>query len=836
MQRTPYILTAFLLTAIVNATAGIDGARSGIVRAHVFGNLPSTITEVVSLSDERILVAGWVEAASFTIDAPGHTSTKPGADDGFVAIMSTDCRQVHAFTWVGGVSHDRVTGVAVDPQGRIVVTGTTQSNDLPTTTGVIGQQYLANTDGFVIIYGPKLDTIYRATYICGSGDEVPYDVATDLSGDIYVCGSTTSSSGFPTNNGYDKTYNGQQDAFLLKLTSSLATLAYSTYFGGEGNEAWTALALESNNAVAVTGWTTSTAYEFHPKGTWGAWPDWSRKYPFDYTFNGIKDAVVTKFTPDGAGLTYSAFFGGSNADEGVGVSVDARGRVTIVGQTNSVDLPATAGFQPNLRGGTDGFIAVVTTDGRLLHGVSYLGGTGDDIPVHAHPIGEDQVMVVFRTTSTDLNAIGTASTNDREGGEDGYLAIASASALSYATTFGWDGVDQPTATAIDARGNVFIGGRTTSRAIITTGVQDEERGMVSKFVFGSIALVAPRVNDDLCIGRTTSVLWSTSDVAGGEAYFLDLRTATGAWDLLAGPITTGSSFAWTPTANDVRDDRRYAIRVRSESGLTAELTGTFGFSAPMSITQQPRSSTTVCAGDSVKLSIGVAGTNVKPQWRKNAIPIPGATSFDLVVHAIEASSAGVYDVSLSGGCQQTTTSTAATIAVTTLPTIVAHPRGDSVMEGYAIELSVQATGTDVRYQWYRDGMILPGRTSSGLRIENASPSDAGRYACTCSTACGNVVSDTADVVVLPATSIAGEPTTDWHVSTTTRGEAYHLVGSLASRLTIDVVDVMGRIMQSNAYQEVGAVVLDVAGYPSGRYWVVLLADGRQQWLPIDVMR
>lgn len=835
MHRTCSILAAILLSAL-HATAGIDGARSGVVRAHVFGNLPSTITDVVALNNERILVGGWVEAASFSIDAPGHTSTKPGADDGFVAIMSTDCRQVHAFTWVGGVSHDRVTGVTIDQQGRVIVTGTTQSSDLPTTSGVVGQQYLGNTDGFVIIYGPSLDTIHRATYIRGSGDEVPYDVATDLSGDIYVCGSTTSSSGFPTNNGYDKTYNGQQDAFLLKLSSSLASFAYSTYFGGEGNEAWTALALEANNAVAVTGWTTSTAYEFHPKGTWGTWPDWSRKYPFDYTFNGIRDAVVTKFTPDGAGLTYSSFFGGSNSDEGVGVSVDDRGRVTIVGHTSSVDLPATAGFQPNLRGGTDGFIAVVAADGRLLNGVTYLGGSGDDIPVRSHAIGEDQVMLVFRTTSTDLNAIGTASSNDREGGEDGYLAIGSATSLSFASTFGWDGIDQPTATAIDTRGNVFIGGRTTSRAIITTGAQDEERGMISKFVFGSIALVAPRVNDELCIGRTTSVLWSTSDVTGGEAYFVDLRSSTGDWTLLAGPITTGSSFAWTPTIADVRDDVRYVLRVRSESGLTAELPGFFGFNEPMSITQQPRPYITTCNGDSVTLSIAVAGTNVKPQWRRNAVPIPGATSTELTLRNISAASAGTYDVSLSGGCQQNTISEASTLIVGSTPVITTQPSADTVVEGDAIELIVQATGIDVRYRWFRDGMIVPGQSSTTLRIAKSSASDGGRYHCLCTSTCGTVTTDTVSVVIVPATTVDSDASTAWHVASPSGHAGMHLVGPLTSQLKVDLVDGMGRYVWSSTYHDVSTVDLDVSACASGRYWVVLHADGHVHRMPVDVLR
>ena len=61
-------------------------------------------------------------------------------------------------------------------------------------------------------------------------------------------------------------------------------------------------------------------------------------------------------------------------------------------------------------------------------------------------------------------------------------------------------------------------------------------------------------------------------------------------------------------------------------------------------------------------------------------------------------------------------------------TILSQPEGIAVLEGEAIELSVQAeSNLYLRYQWYRNNVPLVAKTTANLRITRASLSDAGSY-------------------------------------------------------------------------------------------------------------
>jgi uncharacterized repeat protein (TIGR01451 family) len=63
-----------------------------------------------------------------------------------------------------------------------------------------------------------------------------------------------------------------------------------------------------------------------------------------------------------------------------------------------------------------------------------------------------------------------------------------------------------------------------------------------------------------------------------------------------------------------------------------------------------------------------------------------------------------------------------------LPVITAHPEGRTVAPGSDVSLSVQATGTDLGYQWFRDGAAIPGATASVLALPAVGVPQVGVYA------------------------------------------------------------------------------------------------------------
>ncbi len=83
------------------------------------------------------------------------------------------------------------------------------------------------------------------------------------------------------------------------------------------------------------------------------------------------------------------------------------------------------------------------------------------------------------------------------------------------------------------------------------------------------------------------------------------------------------------------------------------------------------------------------------------------------------------------------------------PTIDAPPDDLTVCAGEPATFTVTASGTDLTYQWRRDGADLDDETSSTLAIQNVRFSHAAAYTCEVSNGCGVLVSDVAMLTVDP---------------------------------------------------------------------------------------
>ncbi|HRE81930.1 MAG TPA: immunoglobulin domain-containing protein, partial [Opitutaceae bacterium] len=70
------------------------------------------------------------------------------------------------------------------------------------------------------------------------------------------------------------------------------------------------------------------------------------------------------------------------------------------------------------------------------------------------------------------------------------------------------------------------------------------------------------------------------------------------------------------------------------------------------------------------------------------------------------------------------------------------------MTGGTVTLTVQGTGSSVfTYQWFKDGVSIPGATSANLTLSPIQLAQAGIYTVTMRNAFGMVTSDGAMVIV-----------------------------------------------------------------------------------------
>jgi hypothetical protein len=176
--------------------------------------------------------------------------------------------------------------MAMDESGTVTVGGWTLSTDFPTTPQACQTTYQGgDSDGYVSrlsLNGNGAADLLYSTFLGGSSMEGINGVAAGSSGDVTVTG-TVSSADFPTTpDAYDRSHNGADDAFVVRLDPTLGWLVYSTFLGGSANDWGASLTLDGPNAVIVSGSTQST----NLPTTGGAYDD---------SHNGGYDAFICRF-------------------------------------------------------------------------------------------------------------------------------------------------------------------------------------------------------------------------------------------------------------------------------------------------------------------------------------------------------------------------------------------------------------------------------------------------------------------------------------------------------------------------------------------------------------
>jgi hypothetical protein len=145
----------------------------------------------------------------------------------------------------------------------------------------------------------------------------------------------------------------------------------------------------------------------------------------DTAFGSLSDyeAFVSKLNASGSGLVYSTYLGGGSDDFGNAIAVDVNGNAVVAGQTASTGFLTFNAYQPTIAGSTDGFVAKVNPAGDALLFSTYLGGTNSDT---VNGIAVDAVgnAYVAGTTSSSNFPIANAFQSAFGGGSFGADAFA----------------------------------------------------------------------------------------------------------------------------------------------------------------------------------------------------------------------------------------------------------------------------------------------------------------------------------------------------------------------------------------------------------------------------
>lgn len=149
---------------------------------------------------------------------------------------------------------------------------------------------------------------------------------------------------------------------------------------------------------------------------------------------------------------------------------------------------------------------------------------------------------------------------------------------------------------------------------------------------------------------------------------------------------------------------------------------------PASISRQP-ASTTVEAGQTTTLSVVATGTALFYQWKKNDLIVPGATSASYTIIRAVAADMGSYSVVVSNRTNSVESDKAAlTVLLPVLTAITKQPGSMSLINAdQTATFSVVATGSDLTYQWKKNGVAIVGATNPNYTVAAATARDMGFY-------------------------------------------------------------------------------------------------------------
>ncbi len=493
--------------------------------------------------ERRTIAARYVPARSSSAAATTYAFELASYDTDRPLVIDPILAYARRF---GGDALDDVTGVAVDADGNVYLTGYTQSLDFSSPEGEDTVDFgdRGGSDAYALKLSADGSTVLYSTILGGDRPDRSLGIVVDEENNAYLAGTTSFvDSGFPTTEGAYRA--APADFFIAKLGPD-GNLEYSTFVGGLNIASFGGLALHGSGESARVAIVGSTVAGFPTTAN-----------AFRRGISGPSDTFLFVLEPAGGApaeqLIYSTYFGSDSFDSGIAVASGPDGKFCVTG-TAQGDLPLRHAFDTSREGNREAFLAVFdlgrSGDDSLVYS-SYVGGSRDEngaagdggVAVDASGV----VLVAGTTTSTDFPVTPEGYRVSRESADAFLVAIdptlPGGDSLVYGTYFGGLGADAGTAVAAGPPGIAYLAGFTSSAELPGRGGDPAEKFGAGARGTGQDAFVAKidwrRLASDSLI--------DAAYVGGGGADFArwvvahDIDTV-----FLAGDTSSGDAFEPTP--------------------------------------------------------------------------------------------------------------------------------------------------------------------------------------------------------------------------------------------------------------------------------------------------
>lgn len=308
-----------------------------------------------SKEDGEVYIAGTTMSSNAISTLNAHQDTFGGNYDAFlVKFNHLGIRQWG--TYYGGNLIDAGYSCTVDQSSNVLLAGfsystsgiATEDSHQPTFNG---SGYSALLVKFFSNGIRQWGTYYGESDYGGCGTW-GYSCKTDLSGNIFLCGSTNSSYLISTPGALQTARAGLWDAFLVKFNSN-GVRQWGTYYGGNMDDDGFSCSIDLSGNVYLAGHTRST-YNIATPGAHNV-----------TISNRNRDAYLVKFNSNGV-RQWGTYYGGylSYESDFEFCTVDPSGNVYLLGYTDLTTGIATPGtFQDTWSNAGMGFWVKFNTNG-----------------------------------------------------------------------------------------------------------------------------------------------------------------------------------------------------------------------------------------------------------------------------------------------------------------------------------------------------------------------------------------------------------------------------------------------------------------------------------------
>ncbi|MFZ1529724.1 MAG: PKD domain-containing protein [Ferruginibacter sp.] len=337
-----------------------------------------------SLYGGGIVFGGGYPVTSGAFDQTYNNGEPEGAYNGYdigITKFSAGSGSRVFSTYIGGSGNEQPHSLVCDAQGNLYIAGRTSSVNFPLKRGQAditgsrgGSDIFAvklNTTGSVllgsmVIGGSENDGInIRAKYVGtrgaeslrrNYGDDARSEIILDPAGNVFVA-SCTQSSNFPVVGSSIQTRfgGGLQDGVILKFNAALTSVLFSTYFGGNDNDACFVAGVNPSDGNLYIGGATASSTGLPGDKTGVVNPTYQ---------GGIADGFVTILRNDGSAVIKTSYFGTGGIDLVYGLKFDRKGFPYIMGTSTgswtvlnaAYSNPGAKQFISKLRPDLTGFI------------------------------------------------------------------------------------------------------------------------------------------------------------------------------------------------------------------------------------------------------------------------------------------------------------------------------------------------------------------------------------------------------------------------------------------------------------------------------------------------